>query len=273
MIRSPGPPPACDPPIVLCLGGHDPTGGAGLIADAEAIRAGGAHALGIVTCLTTQSTCGLSRLLPQPAEQIEGQWQALTGDSAVAAVKIGLLGDAAIARVVASLLREQADLPVVLDPVLASGAGQAVADAALIECLRDDLLGGCSLMTPNLPEARALSGADSPDACAATLLETGCRWVLITGTHDETSAVINRLYGQDGLLETWHWPRLPGSFHGSGCTLASAAAARLAKGATMIEAVAEAQAYTWETLAKARRTGRCQLTPNRLFALERRSER
>ncbi|MBK1702584.1 bifunctional hydroxymethylpyrimidine kinase/phosphomethylpyrimidine kinase [Thiococcus pfennigii] len=256
------------PPIVLCAGGHDPTGGAGLTADAEAVRAAGAHALGLVTCLTTQDTCGVGGVFPQPIGQIEAQWRALSADSPIAAIKIGLLGSAAVAEAVEGRVRAHPGLPVVLDPVLASGAGDPIADAALVERLRHHLPGACTLMTPNLPEARTLAGAQDPDACAAALRRAGCRWVLITGTHAAEAEVVNRLYGPDGCRHAWRWPRLPGHYHGSGCTLASAIAARLARGDEPIEAIAAAQAYTWEALARARRTGRCQLTPNRLFALD-----
>lgn len=256
------------PPIVLCVGGHDPTGGAGLSADAEAIRAAGGHALGLVTCLTVQSTAGVSGVLPQSPTQIEAQWQTLVADSPIAAIKIGLLGHAALAQTVAALVQRHGDCPIVLDPVMASGRGDRLADAALSEQLRNHLPRLCTLITPNLPEAQALAGADTPAACANVLLQTGCRWVLITGTHADSTEVINHLYGHDGYYESWRWPRLPHAYHGSGCTLASAIAARLAGGMGLVEAVAEAQAYTWQTLRQARRTGRGQLTPNRLFALE-----
>jgi hydroxymethylpyrimidine/phosphomethylpyrimidine kinase len=143
-----------------------------------------------------------------------------------------------------------------------------VADAALLNQIRKNLLQHCSLATPNLPEARALSGFEEPDDCARRLQEAGCPWVLITGTHAPDDEVINRLYGRDGSCREWSWPRLEGEYHGSGCTLASAIAARIVRGMDMESAVAEAQKYTWESLDRARRTGHCQLTPNRLFALD-----
>jgi hydroxymethylpyrimidine/phosphomethylpyrimidine kinase len=254
--------------VLLCVGGHDPSGGAGIQADAEAARAAGVHATSVVSCLTTQDTCGVRHLLPQPPEQVVEQCRLLLADSRVSAIKVGLLGSSRTARLLSALAAENPDLPFVLDPVLTSGAGEPVADAALLNQLRKNLLGHCTLVTPNLPEARALSGSSDPDTCAHGLLESGCRWVLITGTHAESDDVANRLYARSGSRREWSWPRLPNQYHGSGCTLASAVAARLARGMGMEDAVAEAQAYTWETLSRAWRTGRCQLTPNRLFALE-----
>jgi len=255
-------------PVLLAIGGHDPSGGAGVQADAEAARAAGLHACTVVTCLTTQDTCGIRRLWPQAAEQIGEHCRLVMADSSVGAIKVGLLGRSRTVRVITELTAELPDVPLVLDPVLASGAGDHVTDAALLNQLRKNLLGRCTLATPNLPEARTLSGASDPDACGRRLLETGCEWVLITGTHSDEPQVVNRLYGQGGLRLEWFWERLPHAYHGSGCTLASAIAARLANGESMETAVAEAQEYTWETLRRATKTGKCQLTPNRLCALD-----
>jgi hydroxymethylpyrimidine/phosphomethylpyrimidine kinase len=255
-------------PSVLCAGGHDPSGGAGLDADREAIRAAGAHAAGVVTCLTAQDTCGLRRLWPQPPAQVEEQCRLILDDARVTAVKIGLLASPALVRVLTTILDDHPDLPVVLDPVLATGSGQSVADAALCNQMRQRLFPAVTLLTPNLPEAQTLSGAVEPDDCAERLLRLGSLWVLVTGTHAASATVTNRLYGRNGTRASWDWPRLPGEYHGSGCTLASAIAARLALGAKVPDAVAQAQTYTWECLARARITGRCQLTPNRLFALD-----
>lgn len=256
--------PTLNRPLVLCIGGHDPSGGAGIQADAEATGAAGAFALTVISALTEQNSCGLRRLHPQPADQIMDHCRTLFADSAPSVLKLGLLGSSRAARVVATLIDDHPELPVVLDPVLTSGAGQQVADAAVLNQIRHNLLHRTTLITPNLPEAQTLSDQKTPDDCAERLLAMGVRWVLITGTHDDTDAVINRLYGINGQRQQWRWPRLPGEYHGSGCTLASAIAARLALGLDMIEAVAAAQDYTWSCLEHAFRSGRCQLTPQRL---------
>mgnify|MGYP001765255958 CR=1 FL=1 len=255
-------------PILLCIGGHDPTGGAGIQADAEAARAAGIHAATVITCLTAQNTAGIRGLWPQSPEQIETQCRLILADSRVKAIKLGLIGSSHLARWLCQFADEHPDLPLILDPVLASGAGQSVVDAALFNQIRAHLLSRCLLATPNLPEAQALSGAQAPEDCARRILASGCRWVLITGTHAETAEVINHLYGQDGSYQAWRWPRLPHNYHGSGCTLASAIAARLALGQALKPAVAEAQEFTWHSLQAATRTGRYQWTPDRLFRLE-----
>ncbi|WP_020505282.1 bifunctional hydroxymethylpyrimidine kinase/phosphomethylpyrimidine kinase [Lamprocystis purpurea] len=255
------------PPTVLCVGGHDPSGGAGILADAEAVRAAGAFALTVVTALTDQDTCGLRHLYPQPAAQVEAQCRALIADGNPRAIKIGLIGDERLVPALCAVIDANPQLPVVLDPVLASGAGQRLGNQALIEAILGRLLPRITLVTPNLPEARQLSGAVDAGDCARHLLALAVPWVLITGTHAESADVTNRLYGVDGSAHTATWPRLPADYHGSGCTLASAIAARLALGVPLPQAVAAAQAFTWSSLAHAWRTGRCQLTPNRLYAL------
>jgi len=254
-------------PVLLCIGGHDPSGGAGIQADAEATRAAGIHAATIVSCLTTQDTRGLHALWPQPVEQVAAQCRLILEDSRVKAIKLGLLGSSGLARWLCRLAEENPQLPLVLDPVLASGAGQRIADADLYNQLRSQLLGHCLLATPNLPEAQALTGAKQPDDCAQRLLASGCRWILITGTHAHDPEVVNRLYGQDGSFHAWNWPRLPFVYHGSGCTLASSIAARLALDVAIVQAVTEAQLYTWHSLRNANRTGLGQWTPNRLPGL------
>ena len=121
------------------------------------------------------------------------------------------------------------------------------------------------LVTPNTLEARRLAGSDNLalDQCAYRLLDGGCQAVLITGTHDDTPRVVNTLYDRRGVVRADEWPRLPASYHGSGCTLAAAAAAFLGRGFEMERAVREAQRFTWDSLKSGYRLGRGQTFPNR----------
>lgn len=256
------------PPQLLCLSGHDPTGGAGIQADIEAAAANGAHACGVISCLTEQDSCDVYQLLPQPPGQVLAHARRVLADGPIAAVKIGLLGDAALALALGDLLAEHPTLPVVLDPVLASGTGTELAGTKLVDALRL-LLPRIRLLTPNSLEARRLAGTgDDLDRCAARLLGLGTKAVLITGTHEQDPSVVHRLY-QPNNRETWNYPRLEGSYHGSGCTLASAIAARIATGESLHQAVATGLDYTWRTLEAGWRTGRCQRFPDRLFRLRR----
>jgi hydroxymethylpyrimidine/phosphomethylpyrimidine kinase len=189
-------------------------------------------------------------------------------DIPVAVFKLGVLGSAANAQVIAAILAEHPRTPVVLDPVLASGRGDALADAGTIEILRSALLPRTTVLTPNGLEARRLAGA-APDAdlpaCARELTKLGCKYVLVTGTHERGAEVVNTLYDARGVVREDRWQRLPGSYHGSGCTLASAIAALLAKGLAVERAVRQAQEYTWKALAAGFSPGHGQAIPDRFF--------
>lgn len=251
-------------PVVLCLSGHDPTGGAGVQADIEAVGRMGCHPCTLVTALTAQDTADVRKVLPQREADFLEQARLIVADLPIAAVKIGLLGSAGIALAVAQLLsHELAGVPVVLDPILAAGGGKELAREELIAVIREVLLPLCFITTPNIPEARRLSGGrESPEACANELLGLGCEHVLITGAHAEGAEVVNRLYGPEGPL-SWRWERLPHEYHGSGCTLASALVAGLAAGLPVAEACRQAQAFAWASLASGFALGKGQWLPNR----------
>jgi hydroxymethylpyrimidine/phosphomethylpyrimidine kinase len=274
------------PPIVLAFAGADPTGGAGLQADILTLASLGCHPLSVVTAVTVQDTAGVEGLLPLDADWVADQARALLEDMPVAAFKIGLLGSVEIIAAVAEILADYPALPVVLDPVLASGRGDMLSDEETTEALVDLLLPQTTLLTPNSLEARrlaqaldddtedmteAVDAAEAPPpslaSCARQLIDDGCEYVLLTGTHEETPQVINTLYGSHGVVNAQRWPRLPGSYHGSGCTLASAVAAHLAAGHDIADAVVQAQEYTWHTLAAGFRPGMGQFIPDRLFRL------
>lgn len=250
------------PPVVLIIAGNDPSGGAGLAADIQAVTAQGAHPAPVVSAITVQDTTDVAAVEAVAAIRVAEQARCILADMPVKAVKLGLLGDAAVGQAVATLLREHPGLPIVVDPVLAAGGGAALADEALLQVYRRELLPLATVLTPNVVEARRLaSGVNGPAATA--LLELGVAHVLVTGGDEETPQVMNTLFSRGGGRKDFAWPRLPGRYHGSGCTLASALAALLARGWSVEDAVQEAQRYTWETLEAAWRLGRGQLIPNR----------
>ena len=250
------PPKSSAPPVVLTFAASDPTGGAGLQADVLTIGALGCHPLSVLTALTVQDTHGVSRLRSIDAACVAEQARHLLADIAVDAFKTGVLGSAENARAIGSIVAAHPRVPLVLDPVLASGRGDALADAALIDALAEAIVPHATVVTPNTLEAGRLGGAQR-------LLALGCDFVLVTGTHQPGPEVVNTLYDARGVVREDRWPRLPGEYHGSGCTLASAIAASLARGREPAEAVREAQAYTWKTLAAAFRPGRGQAIPQR----------
>ncbi|MEW5837265.1 MAG: hydroxymethylpyrimidine/phosphomethylpyrimidine kinase [Pseudomonadota bacterium] len=254
------------PPVVLVFAGLDPTGGAGLSADIEAIISQGCHAAPIATALTVQNTRNVLDVRTLDPLWVIEQARALIEDMPIAAVKIGMVGSAGMVEAIHTLLRDLPRVPVILDPVLQAGGGAELASAALIEAMRELLLPQSTIITPNSLEARRLApGADNLHACALSLLEQGSEYVLITGAHEPTDEVENLMFGGHRLLESFSWPRLEGEFHGSGCTLASAIAGLMAQGNEPMSAVHQAQDYTWQALEQAYRLGRGQLLPNRLF--------
>jgi len=246
------------PPLVLTFAASDPTGGAGLQADLLTLAALGCHPLAVLTGFTVQDTRGVELLESISAALVTRQARQLLAESKVAAFKVGVLGSADNVRAVAAIAAEHAQVPLVLDPVLASGRGDPLAGEGVLSALQEALIPRATVVTPNSLEAERLGGSQR-------LLDLGCRYVLRTGTHDETPDVINRLYDARGLVREDRWKRLPGSYHGSGCTLASAIAAALAKGRKVPEAVHEAQEFTWQALAAGFRSGAGQSIPNRFY--------
>jgi hydroxymethylpyrimidine/phosphomethylpyrimidine kinase len=254
------------PPVVLVFAGTDPSGGAGLTADVLTLASLGCHAAVAVTAITAQDTTGIKQFDCTETELVIAQARAVLEDMPVAAFKLGMLGNSAIAAAVSSVVEDYPDIPLIVDPVQASSRGDPLADDMLDGALRSLIIPQATLITPNSLEARALApDADTLDACAQQLMSLGCEYVLITGTHENTPEVIHRLYGNMRLLETFVFERLPGSYHGSGCTLASACAASLAHGLDPLNAVSEALQYTWETLKHSFRAGMGQSLPNRLY--------
>ncbi len=249
---------------ILVIGGHDPSGGAGIQADIEAIAANGCHAMTVISALTVQDTSNVFQMIPVKASILRRQLDVLLDDMPVAAVKIGLIGNAENARVIAQRLRQMPQVPVIVDPVLAAGGGSELATDALLQFYRNELLPLTTIFTPNLPEARRLSGKSEVDSCAFELLDKGAKNVLITGGHEQSEAVINRLYDISGKVEEWQWQIFEGEFHGSGCTLSSAIAAFIAQQIPLKLALRLAQAYTCDTLDNARQLGKGQLIPLRV---------
>jgi hydroxymethylpyrimidine/phosphomethylpyrimidine kinase len=253
-------------PCVLVFAGADPSGGAGVYADVQAIAAAGAHALPVLTVITVQDNNRVQAIHVLPAAQVQAQAEALIASVAIAAVKIGIVGSRANAECIAALIttlrQRQPNLPVVLDPVLASGHGDALTREDAVQVLAP-LLAHATLITPNLPEASALCN-DAAAAAAGSappmqtlqrqadvLMQRGAEHVLIKGGHGAAAEVANHLFSAGGHAQRWQWPRLAGEFHGSGCTLASAIAGRLALGWRMVDAVADGQAYCQQALAAA----------------------
>jgi hydroxymethylpyrimidine/phosphomethylpyrimidine kinase len=258
--------------MVLVFAATDPSSGAGIQADILTLSSMGCHPLSVVTAVTVQDTMGVEDLFPIDAEWVADQARCVLEDMPVVAFKIGHVGSVEAIAAIAEVVSDYPDVPLILDPVLSAAYADDASAEDMISAMRDLLLPQTTILTPNTLEARRLAQDDSEDAdersldeCVRRLLGLGCEYVLVTGTHENTSQVINTLYGDAGVIRSDAWQRLPGSFHGSGCTLAAAVAATLANGLDIPEAVRDAQEYTWQTLKFAYRTGMGQLMPDRLF--------
>jgi hydroxymethylpyrimidine/phosphomethylpyrimidine kinase len=151
---------------------------------------------------------------------------------------------------------------------LAAGGGAQLSNYELMTAIKKYLLPLTTVFTPNSQEARQLSGHNDLGDCGRYFLSLGAKSVLITGTHEDTLVVENRLFMTDGQELVFHWERLPHHYHGSGCTLASAIAGLLAQGLDLNTAINEAQDYTWQALQSAYQPGKGQYNPNRLFWME-----
>ena len=261
-------------PNVMTFSATDATSGAGLQADVLTIASLNCNPLSIVTGVSVQDTIGVKGLTAINAELVNDQTRTILGDMEISAFKCGLLGSVENIRIIAEILEDYPEIPLIIDPVLASGRGDDLVNAEIMKAMLELLFPKSYLITPNNHEARRMvieaneNFEDlSIDLCAERLKLLGCKNILITGTEETTEKVINTLYEKSGTVNPFHWDRLPEVYHGSGCTLASAVSAYLALGFNLKTAVEEAQIYTWESLKNASKLGKGQYIPDRLYEM------
>lgn len=264
------------PPIVLSFSANDSSGGAGIQADTLTLASMGCHPLSVITAVTVQDTVGVDDVMALDSGWVADQARAVLEDMPVHVFKIGMLGSVENIATIAEIVSDYSDIPVVLDPVLSSGRGDELASEDMILAMRELLLPQTTIITPNSIEARRLVQQDEVDEaedadeldlgqCGEQILHMGCEYVLITGAHENTRQVTNTLYTGSGIVRSDVWQRLTGSYHGSGCTLASAIAATIANGLPVPDGVYEAQEYTWQALKSGFHPGMGQYLPDRLF--------
>lgn len=249
-------------PIILSISGHDPSGGAGISADIDVFLQHDCHPCSILTCLTVQDSSSVYRLMPVDANDLLQQAQVLFDDFPIAVIKIGLTGSLACIEAIVKILKLHPDIPVVFDPVLASGDGTQLSNQVLITTLTEQLIPLCTVLTPNTVEACQLAGlaSDTPiEKIGLTLLKLGVKYVLITGGHETGNTINNRTFHHNQLIQQLSWPRQAGEFHGTGCTLASAISAHIALGESIPSAIEKAQTYTDTAIQKAHKLGKGQL--------------
>lgn len=242
---------------VLIVAGSDSGGGAGIQADIKAVTVMGAYAATAVTAITVQNTLGVSDVFPIPARIVRAQAAAVLDDIGADAIKTGMLGTAEMVELVAELLDGPArGIPAVVDPVMVAKGGASLLEDRAVAAVRDLLVPRAALLTPNAPEAEALTGMtvaslDDRRRAGEALLRRGAKAVLMKGGHIAGPTVVDLLLTETGetVLEG---PRIETrNTHGTGCTLASACAAGIAKGLPLERAVAEAWAYVAEAIRRA----------------------
>src|SRR5690349_4871168 len=193
------------PPLVLTFAASDPSGGAGMQADILTLASMGCHPLSVITAITVQDSLGVEGMLAIDSDWVADQARQLLEDMPVDAFKIGVLGSVENIAAIAEIVSDYPDIPLILDPVLASGRGDELATGEMTRAMRELLLPQTTILTPNSTEARRLADVDddgddeAPElaACAARLIAQGCEYVLVTGTHEPTPKVVNTLYGKD----------------------------------------------------------------------------
>lgn len=255
---------------ILAIAGSDSCAGAGIQIDMKTAAAHGVHATCAITAITAQNTREVTAVQMTQPDVLRAQIDAVFADMPPAAVKIGMLGTAEVAASVAEALEAHPEVPVVLDPVLVATAGAELTSAAAFDVLRGRLVPRATVVTPNLPEAAALTGQDTgtPDgvrAAAEAFLRMGAGAVLVKGGHGNDEVIRDCLYvaarmaggapaegqgceqGADGAY-VFEANRLPGEYHGTGCSLSTAIACGLARGDSVVQAVRSAHAYLSEAL-------------------------
>jgi len=247
------------PPILLSIAGFDPSCGAGTVADLKTFAAHGCYGVAAITALTVQNTQAVEDVQNTPSATLRAQLEVLAKDSEIAAVKIGMLGNRGNAAVVAEFLDAHKFAHVVHDPVMKSSTGTELLDSAGVKFIVAEFLKRSSVITPNVPEAEALTGMTIKDiadmeAVARKIVEMGARAVIVKGGHMERAV--------DVLFDGAQMVQLAGdrpreeTLHGTGCTFAAAIAAQLASGRSLVEAATLAKAYVMKAIEKAYPTGK-----------------
>jgi len=236
------------PPVALTIAGSDSGGGAGIEMDLKVFAALGAYGACAVTALTAQNTRGVLGAWEAPSEFVAAQLTAVLDDLPVAAAKTGMLSSESVVRAVAGVLRARPLRALVVDPVVVAKDGTHLLSDGGITAVREELLPLATVVTPNLPEAEALTGVNAETEqgalrAAEALQAAGCAWVLIKGGHGQSEEVTDLLLGPEGA-QTFSSPRIPGGpYHGTGCALSAAITAYLALGRSVPEAVQEGRAF------------------------------
>ncbi len=223
----------------------------------------------ILTCLTVQDTRNVYDASAVDADLIRRQLDCVSEDAPIHAIKTGALGNADIVDILVEFLHRNADIPVITDPVIKAAGGGDLADAALIQAMKERLFNCAEMITPNGIELAMLGDSDDPARAAQTLMAAGCQSVLATGGHGEGPQITNTLFTHHADPLQWQIDRVGGEYHGTGCTLAAAIAAGRAAGLSQRAAISQAQNFVNHAILHALEVGRGQPVPDRGIPWER----
>ena len=238
-------------PVVIVIGGTDSSGGAGLSRDIATLTELGCEARPLVTAVTAQTDLAVHAVAAISPDHVAQQLSSALATGPVSAIKTGMLHSRETVLAVAEVLADFATIPLVIDPVLASSSGTPLLDLDGIAAIKTHLLPLCTLVTPNLPEARMLTGNEHPELQAKALLKLGAAAVLVKGGHGDGEMSIDRLFQSDLPAAEFAAPRLNTSLRGTGCMLASAIAANLGLGKSRHEACSLAKEFVSHKLRQA----------------------
>lgn len=263
------------PPAVLCFGAGDATAGSGLAADVLTLSSMGCHPLPVQTAAILRDTRSADEVWPQDVEIVVAQARAVLEDIPVAGFKLGFCGSVDNVFAIAEILSDYPELPLVVEPALYAAGDLGEAGEEMGAALADLILPQTTLLVVGRHELCRLAGVGDPDTDEEDLpglddaiervIERGTEYILLTGGGEHGPQVVNSLIGKEGVVRTDAWPRLTERFLGAGTTLAAAAAAALAHGMALPEAVREAQEFTQQTLRHAYRAGMGRALPDRFF--------
>jgi len=259
------------PPILLTIAGFDPSCGAGVVADLKTFAAYGCYGVAAITSMTVQNTQGVESVHNTPSAELRGQLEVLAKDCEIAAVKIGMLGNRGNAVAVGEFLDAHKFMHIVHDPVMKSSSGTELLDAGGVKYLATELLKRSNVVTPNVPEAEILSGLEIKDvagmeAAARKILEMGAKAVIVKGGHMERA--IDVLFDGNEMVQLGGDKVKSENTHGTGCTFASAIAAQLAGGRTLVEAATLAKAYVTKAIEKAYPVGKGRIPLDHFYRLK-----
>ena len=254
-----------DPPIVLVIGGLDPTGGAGVLADSQTILMNGCHPITLVTCLTAQNTNSFNGMKATNANFFKKMTKTLLKDiSSIRAIKIGALANEEIIKLVKEIIINYKNIPVVLDPIIETSSGGSLISKEGIKELKLSLLPYAELVTPNIEEAKFLTNKDSLSEITEQFHKLKSNYIFIKDNEEENQ-IRNYLYKNKQLIKEWQVAKIKGRFQGTGCSISSCIASNLAKEIKIEESIELAQDTVHQSLLNAIDLGKGQKIPKRII--------